>query len=75
VPEPWFTLDWNAGEDISFCVRAKENGVHVWLDGSYELGHIGPPQIVTRETYKQYLDEHKDEFADRVRVQLGGKAA
>ena len=74
VPEPWFTLDWHAGEDIAFCVRAKEHGVKVWLDGSYALGHIGPPQIVTEATYKQYLIDHAEEFKDRIKVPLGSAA-
>ena len=73
VPEPWFTLDWRAGEDIAFCVHAKKHGIKVWLDGSYALGHIGPPTIVTTETYKQYLEEHAEDFKDRVKVSLGGK--
>ena len=73
VPEPWFTLDWRAGEDIAFCVTAKKHGIQVWLDGSYALGHIGPPNIITTESYKKYLEAHADEFKDRVRVSLGGK--
>ena len=71
VPEPWFTLDSNSGEDIAFCVKAKEHGVKIYLDGRYALGHIGPPNIITEKTYKQYLVEHAEEFADKIRVSLG----
>lgn len=71
VPEPWFTIDWRAGEDIAFCVKARAYGVKIFVDGTYRLGHIGEPQIVTEATYQQYLKEHPDEFADKVRVNLG----
>ena len=70
VPEPWFTVDWRAGEDIAFCVKAKQHGVKVWLDGSYVLGHIGDPQIVTEATYRKYLEDHAEEFGDRIKVDL-----
>jgi len=72
MPDPWFSFN-NAGEDIYFCVHAKEAGIGIWCDGSYMLGHLGEPTVVTHETYQQYLAEHKDEFADRVKVPLGGK--
>src|SRR5947207_1738166 len=71
VPEPWFKFE-DAGEDIYFCVHAKEHGIEIYCDGSYALGHIGEPQVVTVETYKQYLKANETEFADRIKVPLGG---
>lgn len=71
VPEPWFTVDWRAGEDIAFCVKAKQHGVKIWCDARYKLGHIGAPQIVSQKDYQKYLDEHQDEFSDKVKVALG----
>lgn len=29
------------GEDLSFCIRAKEVGAEIWCDPGVELGHIG----------------------------------
>ena len=29
------------GEDLSFCIRAKECGAEIWCDPGVELGHIG----------------------------------
>ena len=75
VPEPWFTIDYRAGEDISFCVKAKEYGVRFFLDGTYKLGHIGPAPIITEEDHKRYMQENQHLYADRVRVALGGQAA
>jgi hypothetical protein len=75
VPQPWFTIDARAGEDIAFCVHAKENGVKIWCDGSYRLGHITAPVIVSESTYLQYQKEHPEKFGDKVKIALGGKAA
>lgn len=71
VPEPWFTIDYRAGEDIAFCVRAKKNGVRVWCDGQYKLGHIGVPSVIGHRDHLKYIEEHRDEFADKVKIQLG----
>lgn len=68
---PWFDFK-NAGEDITFCVRAKQAGKKVYLDGSYVLGHIGDPAIVTEATYNEYMEQHADEYADKIKVGLGG---
>lgn len=69
---PWFKFD-RSGEDIGFCVRAKQAGARVWCDGSYVLGHIGEPIIITTDSYLRYMQEHAEEYKDRVRVGLGGK--
>ena len=74
VPEPWFTVDTRGGEDLAFCVRAKEQGVKIWCDGTYRLGHVGMPEVITQENYEHYRKEHPEEFADMVRVELGGHA-
>lgn len=68
---PWFQFN-NCGEDIYFCVHAKRAGMRIWCDGSYMLGHMGEPQMVTHETYLKYLEANKAEFADRIKVPLGG---
>ncbi len=68
---PWFRFN-EAGEDIYFCVHAKENGVRVYLDGSYCIGHIGDPQIVTQSTHEQYMRDNEDKYADRIEVRRLG---
>jgi len=70
VPEPWFKFI-DCGEDIYFCVHAKENGVKVWLDASYQLGHIGDPHIIGHADYKQYVSDHEEEFGPKIKVGLG----
>lgn len=74
VPEPWFTIDYRAGEDIAFCVKAKKYGIRFFLDGQYKLGHIGAPPIITEEDHKKHLEENKMLYADKIKVGLGGKS-
>jgi hypothetical protein len=71
MPDPWFKFN-DAGEDIYFCVHAKDYGIRIWCDGAYMLGHIGEPQIVTQATYRAYLEANKETYADRIKVPLGG---
>lgn len=73
VPSPHFSFEMGAGEDIYFCVKAKAAGVRIWLDGSYRLGHIGEPGIITHKDHLRYVEENKDQYADKKRVSLGGK--
>ncbi len=74
VPEPWFTVDYRAGEDIAFCVKAKQHGVRFFLDGQYKLGHIGQPPIIGEKEYRTHMEENKALYADKIRVGLGGKS-
>ena len=36
------------GEDLSFCMRARDAGVQIYCDSSIKLGHVG---------YKTYTEE------------------
>lgn len=73
VPEPWFTIDYRAGEDVAFCVKAKEHGVRFFLDGSYTIGHIGEAPVIAEAEYKKHMDDNKTLYADKIKVNLGGK--
>lgn len=74
VPQPWFTLDWRGGEDISFCTVARKNGVKIFCDGAYTAAHIGPEKIVTKADYNQWYADNKDLIeANREEIQLHGK--
>lgn len=72
VPEPWFQFrgaddEKGYGEDIYFCVRAKEYGVKIWLDARYKLGHIGAPHVVDWRDWQAYVKEHEQEFGEKIR--------
>jgi len=70
VPEPWFTIDWQAGEDIAFCVKAKENGIRIWCDGTVILGHIGNRVIVGQGDHERFMAEHGND--EKFQVTLMG---
>ena len=65
---PWFTFENGAGEDFNFCVAARRAGREVWLDGSYSIGHIGDPRVISERTYEEYLGQNQERFADKVKV-------
>lgn len=71
VPKPWFTIDWRAGEDIAFCVKAKEHGIKIWCDGGYKLGHIGLPPVITEADWLKAKAADPDRFKDPVLIELG----
>jgi len=74
VPKPWFTIDYRAGEDISFCTRARKYGVELWVDGGYSIAHIGPTSMITTVEYNKWYEENQDEIkANREPVKLIGK--
>lgn len=70
TPEPWFTIDWRAGEDLAFCVKARKYGFHIWLDGQYTMGHVDAPKIVQASDWKQYMSEHPEEFTETEMVSI-----
>ena len=49
--QTWFTPLAHAGEDIAFCVRARELGYKIWCDPTIKLGHVGP-QIFDEKVFK-----------------------
>lgn len=75
VPEPWFTIDYRAGEDIAFCKRARDCGFQLFVDGQYSIGHIsGEPPIITAKTFAKWKEENYETYLkDRIQVNLGGK--
>lgn len=48
-----FNLVPGFGEDLSFCIRAKHQGFHIWCDSRLKIGHIGS-MCVNELTYDMY---------------------
>lgn len=40
------------GEDLSFCLRARDLGAKLWCDSRIEIGHIGQA-VINADTYRQ----------------------
>lgn len=46
-----FTPIYGWGEDLSFCIRAREAGFRLWCDGRVKVGHAGI-SIIDESTWK-----------------------
>lgn len=51
--QTWFTPMVHAGEDVAFCVRARDLGHKIWCDPSIKCGHFGA-SIFDEGFYKAY---------------------
>lgn len=40
MPYPRFSPLYNTGEDIAFCIRAKREGLKLWVDPLLRCGHL-----------------------------------
>ena len=47
----WFSPLANYGEDLSFCLRAKQLGYDIYCDPNVKCGHVGH-SIITEDFYK-----------------------
>lgn len=54
--------DGELAEDSSFCWRAKEAGVQVWLDARVQIGHIGDV-IFDERDFEAGLPQLREELA------------
>lgn len=57
MKKPFFDIKNDLSEDFYFCIKAKEAGFKLWADPSFECGHWGERQRVTRKDMK--LDQGK----------------
>ena len=55
VPEPWFFPHKTMGEDLSFCVRAREAGFQIYCDTELVVGHMTLETITDRH-YQAYRE-------------------
>ena len=51
-----FSPIYGLGEDLSFCVRARNCGYKIWCDPKLQIGHKAAT-IVTRDTFKAYTEK------------------
>ena len=56
--QTWFNPIHNFGEDLAFCVRARDLGHKIWCDPTISCGHVGQLTI-TEEVWRQTLSERK----------------
>ena len=51
------------GEDLSFCVRARNCGYKIWCDPDLQVGHKGS-MIVNQDTFRAVRDRMRKERGD-----------
>ena len=49
MAKPLFMSTCGTGEDVYFCLKAREQGFRVFMDTSTKLGHYSHPQLITEE--------------------------
>lgn len=59
-----FTPLNGAGEDLSFCWRARQCGYRIWLDPAIQLGHVGI-QLITKQFYDVFKETKAQNADDR----------
>jgi hypothetical protein len=61
LPEPWFMSSASAGEDVLFCIKAREAGYRVFCDTSQKLGHLSDSLVITEEYSDQFNKMNEQE--------------
>ena len=56
--QTWFNPIHNFGEDLAFCIRARDLGHKIWCDPTIKLGHVGS-LVVTEDVWRNTLSERK----------------
>lgn len=49
MAKPLFMSTCGTGEDVFFCLKAREQGFRVFMDTAIKLGHYSHPQLITEE--------------------------
>lgn len=63
IEAPWFMSSEGTGEDILFCYKAKKVGARVFMDTTFNIGHLGHPQIITEafvDNYRKTTDPNAE---------------
>lgn len=62
MKEPYFMSTTNTGEDIWFCVNAKQHGGRIFMDTRIKLGHLANPQIIDEEYAEKWAKDNKHDL-------------
>lgn len=67
IPFPWYrwgdtslgvmVKQGGLGEDLSFCIRAKQYGIQTWADTDFIITHLGDESKIDRKYYEAYKKE------------------
>ena len=62
ITPPYFMCSEGTGEDILHCYKTKKVGGRVFMDTTFNIGHLGHPQVITEEFVDEYRDKNKFEI-------------
>lgn len=62
-------------EDLSFCLRAKDAGFQLYCLTAVQCGHLGEPQLVTYQTFREKWLKNPGSQSTEVVVADGASAA
>lgn len=64
IKYPWFETYYSEDKrhwsvDFDFCIKAKEAGFKIFVDPEAEMGHIGDPEVVNKNTFLNQTKQHE----------------
>ena len=66
MKSPYFFTTTGTGEDVYFCVKAKEEAkARIFMDTRIKLGHIANPHIIDEEYREKYIKDNKVKIEDK----------
>lgn len=65
IQPPFFMSSEGTGEDILFCYKAKKVGARIFSDTTFNIGHLGHPQVITEEFVENFRKTHDKESEKR----------
>lgn len=54
ISPPYFMCSSGTGEDILFCYKVRKVGGRVFMDTTFNIGHLGHPKVITEEFVDNY---------------------
>jgi hypothetical protein len=58
MKRPWFFTSSSVGEDIVFCLKAREVGAKIVVDTNIEAPHLGEKPLIDYRTFDAYRRDH-----------------
>lgn len=65
IQPPYFMCSEGTGEDILFCYKVRKAGGRVFMDTTFNIGHLGHPQIITEDFVEKYRNTVDSENTKR----------
>lgn len=68
---PLFDVRGNVGEDIWFCLQARQAGYDIMIAPDVEIAHLGERILVTGDTYNDFYQEHIEDVVTNAYILKG----